>query len=344
MKYLARMILILACLLLSGCSVPAPPVNIEVQEALSSLKELDSQPAYTLDYSMDYRLDDALKTGIPAYGAITAHFNNILKDSPIKATGFTRVGKACTGFTATGANGDKYFSHNEDWRKSNYVVVTTHPPNGYASISVCGVSYPDGDKEELLATPFYPLSGMNSKGLTVSTYSVSSCQPPVDPGKKPLLWPVALRLLLDRAATVDEAMALLDDYNIIIEEDNGMQFFIGEASGKSAIVAWINGKTVPVWKDGPWQVVTNFVQSDATPDQFICCNRYYTASKTLKNIGSATTPESAMKLLQATAQSWHNGGTQFSVVFNQTQGKMYLTFGRRYEKVYPFTLEPDLIH
>lgn len=341
MKYLKRIIIILFCLLLSGCSPSAPPMNPEVDAALSSLQKLDSQPAYTLDYTLDYRLDDALRTGIPGYGAITSHFNSLLKDSPIQATGFTRVGKACTGFSATGANGDKYFSHNEDWVKSNYVVVTTHPPKGYPSISVCGVGYPDGDKEELLATPFYPLSGMNSKGLTVSTYSVPTCQPPNDPEKEALLWPVALRLLLDRAATVEEAIALLDDYNIIIEEGNGMQFFIGEASGNSAIVAWIDGKAVPVWKEGPWQAVTNFVQTDATPDHFICCNRYYTASKTLNKTGSSTTPESAMKLLQATLQGWAGGGTQFSVVFNQTQGNMYLSFGRRYEKVYSFNLQPD---
>lgn len=341
MRTLTTFFFILTALFLTACSpvkaIPSDPGS----ETLATLTQLDAYPVYAMTYKDDYNLDVVLAKGITSDEDVVDHFNTIYKTKLLATGETTREGKACTGFTASSQNGDHYFGHNEDWRKSNYLVLTTTPKKGYASVSLCGISYHGGKKTDgLLLSPLYPLSGMNSQGLCVSTYSVASCAPPQDEKKRTLIWPVALRVLLDRAATVDQALDLLDSYNIFIEDGNSMQFFIGDAQGDSVIVEWLNGSTYTIRKSEDWQAVTNFVQESATENDFLNCWRYRTASEYLRGHTNQMSDESGMQLLEKVSQAKpHGEGTQFSVLFNQTRKDMTVAFGRGYWKPYHFTVK-----
>ncbi|HNT56164.1 MAG TPA: carcinine hydrolase/isopenicillin-N N-acyltransferase family protein [Anaerolineaceae bacterium] len=310
------------------------------QKTLDTFVQLDDYPAYVMTYYDDYALDTALANGIRNEKDVLEHFQNLYQRPLAGHAGLNLEHKACTGFTALAENGDAYFGHNEDWKKGEYLVLFTAPASGYASISIGDISYFMDKRDSLLLAPFFPLAGMNSTGLTVSTYSVPECQPPQHQDRIDLIWPVMIRLLLDRAANVAEALQLLNSYDIIIEHGNCMQFFIGDAAGNSVIVDWIDGKTVPLSRVGDWQAVTNFIQQDAQPSEFQNCWRYQAAREFLEDHRQQMNAELGLQLLGKTAQDRAgSGGTQFSVLFNQSRGDVYIVFGRHYETTHYFSLK-----
>jgi hypothetical protein len=78
--------------------------------------------------------------------------------------------------------------------------LATKPIQGYPSLSVVPTPLVNdsGIKDFLKISPYFPLSGINSVGLAISTYSVPECQPSFDDNKKSLYWIVFLRLILDQ--------------------------------------------------------------------------------------------------------------------------------------------------
>ncbi|MDD3349735.1 MAG: carcinine hydrolase/isopenicillin-N N-acyltransferase family protein [Eubacteriales bacterium] len=346
MKRLTVCSLVVVLFFLSACNNGETEIQKitenNAEQTLLSFEAIDPHPAYVMNYFGDYALPDALLEGMESEEAVSEHFSDLYKMSLSGASsgGSVFEGKACTGFSASSENDETYFCHNEDWEKSEWLILRTDPKNGYSSYSVCGVEYDLENENDLLELPFYPLAGMNNKGLAVSTYSVPVCEPSSDADRPSLIWPLAIRMLLDQAASVDEAITLLNQYNILIEEGNGMQFFIGDAGGDSAIIQWIDGEIIPLKKDGDWQVVTNFIQQDAPDFEFQNCWRYQKAENVLMEHANKMTAESSMKLLADTSQSGTAGdGTQFSVVFNLTEREFDIVFGKKYENSYSFGLE-----
>jgi len=315
--------------------------EIRRQKILDSLTMIDQYPAYTMNYYGDYSLDTALANGIKDFEDITQHFESIYHINLLHNLETQGEGESCSGFTAVSENGEYLFGHNEDWISNDkYLVFFTAPDKGYASVNITDISYLGEDKDALLITPFMPLAGMNSEGLVVTTYSVPQCFPPQDAKKTSLFWLVAVRLLLDRAANIDEALQLLDEFNILFDEDMGLQFLIGDAQGYSVIVEWLDGKTIPIEKTGDWQAVTNFIQKDAAEVDIKRDQRYQIASTFLEQYNHKISAEVGMELLRKTSQFWGSqGGTQFSVIFNQSRRDLHIVFGRNYEKVYYFPLK-----
>ena len=100
---------------------------------------------------------------------------------------------------------------------------------------------------------------MNEKGLVVATLNVPNEKVEYD-SSKPILgrWQV-LRLLLDKAATVEEALEQMKNYNCF---DGSVHFFIADALGNSVVVEYISGEMKVINSEESFQVVTNFYLSD----------------------------------------------------------------------------------
>ena len=60
-----------------------------------------------------------------------------------------------------------------------------------------------------LAAPFLPFDGMNEKGLAIALLAVPEAEAPYNPDKIMLNTTTAIRLVLDKAANVEEAIELL---------------------------------------------------------------------------------------------------------------------------------------
>jgi hypothetical protein len=140
-----------------------------------------------------------------------------------------------------------------------------------------------------------------------------------------------VRLVLDYAKDVDDALALIQQYNVDFE-GACVHFHIADATGKSAIVEYVDGGVAIIRDDKLWQVSTNFLLSEAQqPD----CWRYNKATESLGEAQGNISADEAMVLLKDTSQ----GSTVWSIVYNLSTGQIQLVMGKDYNQVHTFKLE-----
>lgn len=65
-----------------------------------------------------------------------------------------------------------------------------------------------------LAAPYAPLDGVNEKGLAVAVLRIGDEPTNQDTGRTDITTTTAIRLMLDKAANVDEALELLAQYDM----------------------------------------------------------------------------------------------------------------------------------
>jgi hypothetical protein len=172
---------------------------------------------------------------------------------------------------------------------------------------------------------------MNECGVAIAQNAVPRRNIPKDPNRPTLLNSQIARLVLDHAKDVDEALTLIRQYNIEFA-DTPVHFHIADASGKSAIVEYVEGGISVIRDDKPWQVSTNFLFSEPfKPD----CWRYDEAARLLGNSQGEKSADEAMSILQNTSQDH----TMWSVVYNLTTGQISLALGKDYEQVHTFQLK-----
>ena len=91
--------------------------------------------------------------------------------------------------------------------RTDLAVVRTNPKDGYSSVSVVNLSFlgynenytPDKllDRINTLATAYFPLDGVNEKGLAVGVLQLQAPVTAQDNGKPDLGTTVAIRAMLD---------------------------------------------------------------------------------------------------------------------------------------------------
>lgn len=116
------------------------------------------------------------------------------------------------------------------------------------------VDFPVVNRFTAIVCYFCPLYGINEEGLTVSDMIVDNGTMEYVLSSKPdITQGMAMRLMLDRAKTVDEALAILDKYNICSGDGLCHQLHITDGYGKSVCVEFDNGNLIVT----PTNIVTN---------------------------------------------------------------------------------------
>ena len=299
--------------------------------SLASFRKVDDYPLYVMDLEGGYDLGDLLEEAA-RQGA-----------EPLPAGGAHR-GWACTVFAALGNEGERLLGRSFDWYNRPTLLLFSRPDDGgYVSASMVDLSYLGFDAEDpswyqrlrLFDAPFLPFDGMNEAGLAVGMMAVSHAEPGHDPERITLGSLQIIRLLLDRATTVDEALNLMRNYNVTFLEGPPLHYLIADAGGRSAVVEYLEGGMSVLRSEGTWQVATNFLLSGLDPDEAGAqCPRYREAWRTLEAAeGSMSMPE-AMGLLERVSQSH----TMWSVVYGLKSGDVSVAVGRDYGQVYEFGL------
>lgn len=88
-------------------------------------------------------------------------------------------------------------------------------------------------------TPYVACDGINEAGLGVSTLQLDIGELHQDTGKPDLYVYTAIRLLLDRCGSVDEAVELLKQYDVHSHNGNRQHLFLVDTTGRSVVVEWI---------------------------------------------------------------------------------------------------------
>lgn len=308
---------------------------------------------YTIDYKADYGLDEFMVKGASTDVELTEFIvSKLMKGLPINIE-IPDLG--CSAFQAKTPEGEYLFGRNFDNDDAIYALVHTDPENGYESISMINLSYigyggdylPEGIKDSILAlaAPYIPLDGINEKGLSIGVLQLSMEPTNQNTDKPDITTTSAIRMILDKAATVEEAIALLMQYDMHSSANAPYHFQIADAHGDSATIEYIDDELC-VYRESEGRLcTTNFV---LTPGEYfndgIGQDRWQILREGLDAKGGVLTADEAMALLQAVAQDKVNeegvfSGTLWSCVYNNTDCTLRLCCNLDYEKVYEYSVD-----
>ncbi len=342
LRRLAQIIVLF--ILLAGCSsVPPPTLQAETEPAgdlaltedniatLNSLEQVDDYPLYTLHYQGRY--------DYPDISAASATRVEGVNDKGI--TSLT-PGWGCSLFAALGDPEQRLYGRNFDWNYSPALLLFTDPPDGYASVAMVDMEYlgfeveqlshltdlPLEARQPLLYAPALPFDGMNEMGLVVGMAAVPPGDMQHDPQQKTVGELGVIRLILDHAASVDEAIEILGSYNIDMGEVP-IHYLVASTSGESALVEFYQGEMHVFRSEVPWQLATNFLVAGTDGQPQGQCLRYDHIAKRLEGAGGNLAVEEALELLSQVAQA----STQWSIVYDMNAGEVHVVMGQKYSEV-----------
>lgn len=311
-----------------------------VSSMMSIKKKADG--LYTMNYKKNYHLDKVLKAGITNEDELFDYICDELYFGYKIESNVQKYG--CSAFSTQTPSGNNLVGRNFDLSASDTLSLYTHPKNGYKSVSsvstdMVSVGGTDGIKATslkgriaLLSAPYIVLDGMNEKGLSASLLDTDRpVETHMNTNKPDIIISIAIRLILDRAKTVDEAINLLKQYDINTAHGWTQHIFVSDKNGKSAIIEW--------WKDEmkvvDYNVCTNFRMSNPSIEGNYSgiCNRFDILDNALKE-KSKNTVEESMMLLQFVRQNGYGSKTNWSVVFDLDDFKAYYVVNMKYDNMY----------
>jgi hypothetical protein len=293
-----------------------------VEPVITGFRKVDDYPLYVVHINGDYGFSEYLATG----------------ETPFMG-GIHRPG--CTVFTASGGD-ETLMGRNFDFPSNPALLLYTDPPDGYASVSMVDLGYfgysldslPQGDDlDGLLAAPYLPFDGMNERGLVVGMAAIPEALAPVSEGKTNIGEIQVIRLLLDYAEDVDEALTLLKEYNVEMTTPP-IHYMIADGAGESVVVEYLRGEMHVIREETPYQVMTNFIIQDAQTGPDAPCWRYRAAHRGLEGSNGALSAGEAMDLLSEASQT----STIWSIVYETSTGEIHVAMGCSYERVNMFSL------
>ena len=162
---------------------------------------------------------------------------------------------ACSAFTADTQSGDRVFGRNYDFSATNTAIVYTDPGEGrHASYSTIDLSFlgldADKDVETIgqkfltLAAPYVPLDGINDAGVACGifmSYQGEGKGTPTDTqtDRPDITSTTLLRLILDYADSVEDAVALAQQYDLHDSASSCFHYMVADSTGRSAILEWV---------------------------------------------------------------------------------------------------------
>jgi hypothetical protein len=311
----------------------------EEAATLSSLEQVDDYPLYTMHYYGPY---EQRMTSIDGVWRLAS------ANPPHPGPTASPSAWACSLFAALGDAEEMLYGRNFDWEYSPAVLLFTDPTDGYASVSMVDIAYfefggtsagtltdlPLVERRALLDAPRMPFDGMNEHGLVVGMAAVPPGQMRPDPAKETTGSLRVIRNMLDHASNVDEAVAILQSYNIDFEGGPPLHYLIADPSGRSVLVEFYQGEMVIMPNETPWHLATNFLRASAGESAAGQCWRYDRLSQQLTDAQGRVTTQGAMQLLCDVSQE----GTQWSIVYRMSTGDVNVTMGRQYDTLHTFHL------
>ncbi len=286
----------------------------------------------------------------------------------------------CSSFTANDTSGDFLFARNYDFSKTNTCIVFTEgTEERHATISTVDLQFLGMDVDEnvtgilnkitCLAAPYAPLDGINDAGVSCGIYmtyqggteTISTDQ---DTELPDITSTTLLRLILDYADNVEEAVAIAQSYDLHDSAKTSYHYMVADSTGKSAILEWTYGtdasdndgslRTLNVIYSNTdneigenesnynYQVITNFVlqpgyYDDSPEEDKKGFDRYEKIWEALQDSDCIVENETdAMNILALVGRrTWNNddsnGCTVHSVVYNLTDKTMLWVPNENYD-------------
>ena len=312
--------------------------RIQTMNSIEKLSDYDDgYNLYRMEVKYDYSLDDVINYGIKDNQTM---IDAILKDAlPLLPVKIEAPSFGCTAFTLTDADGDVHMGRNYDFKNNtSAMLVYCAPKNGYRSVATAALDNVSANAPEestkmklaSLTAPYICLDGLNEKGVSIAVLTLDSEPTKQDTGKPVLATTMAIRLVLDRAATTAEAVELLQQYDMFATSGRDYHFYITDAAGDGRVIEYDCDDPVRPMVVTPSQQVTNFFvkyKENVLPNQKNGIyghgrERYDAIEEVLDSNAGAITPDIAWQALQAASQEPNpkdvTSNTQWSILYDNT--------------------------
>ena len=253
---LFKIILLANIVLFAGCNYNAE---------MASLKTLTkiTDGVFYIEYEGDYKLAEYIDAGGgKTNDEMADYITKCLKKGKWSGIGagknisvkITPPDFGCSSIVAENKNGGQICGRNFDWNDCSIIIIHTKPADGYESISTSCLeflglkrdwqpAYKFPNDMIALASIYVPLDGINEKGLYIADLMAGDDEETAQNTSKPdLTTTVAIRLILDKAASVDEAVKLLEGIDMYSVIGSAHHFAIADASGKAVVVEYVNNQ------------------------------------------------------------------------------------------------------
>ena len=231
----------------------------------------------------------------------------------------SRPAGACTGLVVQ--DGERVLvGNNEDWfnpRAKIWFILPAHDRYGSVFFGFDN---------------FWPQGGMNQKGLFFDAFALKP-KTVENPEAKPRYKGNLIKEVMATCGTVKEALALIDRYSL--DFMNHFQLFIADATGDAAIV---EGNAV-VRKQGAYQVVTNFRQSETGPGE-ISCPRYRIVNDMLQNC--RTDKMGCVRNILAATHQEEKAVTLYSNIYDLKARRVHVYYFHNFQDEVVIDLEATL--
>lgn len=339
---------------------------------------------YQINFSGDYSFDEFLSQGGASNDAELISFVTRSITKGIIPMHIKTSSIACSAFTADTQSGDRVFGRNYDFSATNTAIVYTDPGEGrHASYSTIDLSFLGldagkdvetiGQKILTLAAPYVPLDGINDAGVACGifmSYQGEGKGTPTDTqtDRPDITSTTLLRLILDYADSVEDAVALAQQYDLHDSASSCFHYMVADSTGRSAILEWVGTdadhdadgaqrQLNVLWNDtdalsdsADWQVVTNFIKTpgyyDGTSAERKGLDRYEHLTAALRETdGIVADKDAAMDLLASVGRrTWDNddsnSNTVHSVVYDLTDKSVLWVGNEHYgEEAYTFEFQ-----
>ena len=313
---------------------------------------------YEMDVAYAYDLDAVIDAGVRSdQGFVDAVLAQVLPGVPVsvQAPSF-----GCSAFAAQEPDGSWLMGRNYDFKQdTSAILVRTHPKDGYASIGFCalnnlGANQPTASLKQraaALLAPFATLDGVNEKGVSVAVLTLDSEPTNQDTGRACINTSLAVRLVLDRAATTQEAVDLLAGYDMHATSGRDYHFFVTDATGDSRVIEYDPSTPERTLVVTPVRQITNYYALyayEVLPNQKNGTlghgkERALAIADVLDAAGAgAVTKDVAWDALQAAAQDPNpedvTSNTQWSIVYDDTARTASFTLRRAWGDVFEFSV------
>ncbi len=315
-------------------------------KAAKTVRKID-EGLYTMEFVGDYGFDEFLARGGASTDRKMAEYI-----TEVLSNGFCKPKReevkkdfGCSTIVVTDNNGRMLFGRNYDWQKCTAMIMHTKPKKGYESYSTCcleHLGFGEGWKPEgmgrqytALAGIYVPTDGINEKGLCVADLVCLDGEAVhQENGRTALTIGSAIRMLLDKAATVDEAVDMLKNCDMNSSIGMAHHLAITDTTGKAVVVEYAGNEMLVTGTP----IVTNhsvYTGNTSSVDNQESHTRFGRLMEIHENIEGSADKE---KLRNCMSDVSYEDITQWSIVYDVQEKAFDFYWQREYGKAYSFKL------
>ena len=332
--------------------------RIQTMNSIEKLSDYDDgYNLYRMEVKYDYSLDDVINYGIKDNQTM---IDAILKDAlPLLPVKIEAPSFGSTAFTLTDADGDVHMGRKYDFKNNtSAMLVYCAPKNGYRSVATAALdnvsaNAPDESTKMKLASltaPYICLDGLNEKGVSIAVLTLDSDPVHQNTGKPAIATTLAIRLVLDRAASTEEAVELLRGYDMFASSGRDYHFYITDATGDGRVVEYDCESETRELVALPINAITNFYgiyKDKVLPNQKNGIyghgrERYDAVLEVFDQQKDSPSNDTVWAALKAASQEPNpesiTSNTQWSIAYNNTDLTAEIIIRRHWEDMTRYSL------